>query len=176
MNEGRSMQGLADKMELYELVVAYCRAVDRRDVALMRSLYHADAIDDHGSLFYGTGEEFIAFLPGPLTEFALTTHHITNTLFQVSGDEAEGESYFIAGHITLEAVPRNLIVSGRYLDKFQRRDGMWRFSHRTAVADWANLPGEEIVKLLPPRLDRPSATGAPDKSDPSYKILTMFLN
>jgi hypothetical protein len=164
----------ADKLELLELVTAYCRAVDRRDVALMRTLYHPDAIDDHGALFYGTGEEFIQFLPGALTTFAITTHHITNALFHVDGDYAQGESYLIAGHITQESPPRNLIVSGRYLDKFERRDDVWRFSHRTAMLDWANLPVEDIVKLLPPRLDRAGAVGAPDHTDPSYSLLSMF--
>lgn len=72
------LEEAADKVELYELVVAYCRAMDRRDVDLMRTLYHPDAIDDHGSLFDGTGEEFINFLPGPITVFAITTHHTTN--------------------------------------------------------------------------------------------------
>lgn len=168
------LEEAADKLELYELVVAYCRATDRRDVELMRTLYHPDAIDDHGALFYGTGEEFIAFLPGPITVFAMTTHHITNALFRVDGDHAEGESYLIAAHITREDPPRNLTVSGRYLDKFERRDGVWRFSHRTAMLDWANLPVEEIVSLLPPRLDRPGATGTADRDDPSYKLLTMF--
>lgn len=154
MENSPRLEQAVDKLELYELVVAYCRATDRRDVELMRKLYHPDAIDDHGSLFYGSGEEFIAFLPGPITVFSMTTHHITNTSFHVAGDYAEGESYLIAGHITRETPPRNLIVSGRYLDKFERRKGVWRFSHRTAMLDWANMSGEEIVKLLPPRLDR----------------------
>jgi hypothetical protein len=174
--EARSsrLEVAADKLELYELVVSYCRATDRRDVELMRELYHPDAIDDHGSLFYGTGAEFIAFLPGPITVFSMTTHHITNAMFEVSGDYAEGESYLIAGHVTREKPPRNLLVSGRYLDKFERRGGKWRFSHRTAMLDWANMAAEEIVKLLPPKLDRAGAVGTVDRTDPSYHVLKMF--
>ncbi len=168
------LEQAADKLELYELVVSYCRATDRRDVDLMRELYHSDAIDDHGALFYGSGEEFIAFLPGPITAFAITTHHITNALFKVDGDRAEGESYLLASHITKETPPRNLTVSGRYLDKFERRDGRWRFSHRVAMMDWSNWTAEEMLAMLPPRLDRPSAVGTVDRTDPSYAMLAMF--
>ena len=57
----------------------------------MRTLYHPDAIDDHGALFYGTRDAFIDFLPGPVTAFATTTHHITNTLFRIDGDYARRE-------------------------------------------------------------------------------------
>ena len=133
-------QEVADRHALYDLVVGYCRATDRRDKALMRTLYHPDAIDDHGALFYGTRDSFIDFLPGPVTAFATTTHHITNTLFRIDGDYAEGESYLIACHITRETPPRNLTVSGRYLDKFERRSGVWRFIHRVCMVDWANMP------------------------------------
>jgi hypothetical protein len=174
MPEQSELQELIDQHALRELVVAYCRAIDRRDVNVMKTLYHPGAIDDHGCLFYGTAEEFLLFLPGPVTKFEMTTHHITNSLFKVAGDYAEGESSLIAAHVTRENSLRNLIVSGRYLDEFERRNGEWRFSHRLALMDWANLPAEAIVELLPPRLDRPSAVGTVDKDDPSYLFLPSF--
>jgi len=172
--ERNRLEEAADKAELYELIVAYCRATDRRDVALMRELYHPDAIDDHGSLFYGTGQEFFDFLPGPITVFAMTTHHITNALFKVEGDTAEGESYLLASHITREDPPRNLTVSGRYLDKFERRDGKWRIIHRVSMLDWSSWTGEEMMKLLPPANDRSGYVGTVDRTDPSYSFLAMF--
>ena len=46
---GDTLQTLIDKQALAELVHSYCRACDRRDFALVRTLYHDDAIDDHGS-------------------------------------------------------------------------------------------------------------------------------
>jgi hypothetical protein len=174
MAQDQRLLQAADKLELYELVVSYCRAMDRRDWNLMRELYHPDAIDDHGSLFYGTRDEFLAFLPGPNVKFSATTHHITNTLFRVDGDYAEGESYLIASHITKEDPPRNLMVSARYLDKFERRDGVWRFSLRSSVADWANVSAEEFAKILPPTLDRPALIPTHDRRDPSYTQLTLF--
>jgi hypothetical protein len=47
----------------------------------------------------GTGEEFIAFFPSPITVFRMLTNHNMNALFHVGGDYAEDESGLIAGHI-----------------------------------------------------------------------------
>ena len=49
-----TVQQLIDKQQLLELSLEYCRAIDRRDFVRLRSLYHDDAIDDHGGMFRGT--------------------------------------------------------------------------------------------------------------------------
>ena len=53
------IQEIIDKDAIRELVNIYCRAADRHDNDLMRSLYHEDAFDDHGSFFKGKAMEFI---------------------------------------------------------------------------------------------------------------------
>jgi SnoaL-like domain len=47
---------------LHQLVTAYCRAVDRADYEALRSLYHPDATDSHGSFSTGGVEQFITEL------------------------------------------------------------------------------------------------------------------
>lgn len=44
----RIMNSETEKAQLQEPVMLYCRGCDRRDFALVRSLYHDNAIDDHG--------------------------------------------------------------------------------------------------------------------------------
>ena len=48
-DKDNKIQELIDKESIRELVNLYCRAADRHDHVLMRSLYHEDATDDHGS-------------------------------------------------------------------------------------------------------------------------------
>ena len=52
-----------DKQAIYELIMAYCNAADRHDHVKMRTLYHEDAIDDHGHFAKGLAMEFIDKLP-----------------------------------------------------------------------------------------------------------------
>ena len=59
----KEIRALIDKEAIRELVNLYCQAADRHDHELMRSLYHEDAEDDHGSFFRGKAMEFIDMLP-----------------------------------------------------------------------------------------------------------------
>lgn len=67
-------------------------------------------------------------------------HNITTVNFAIAGHSAEGEIYTIAIH-TLPAKGRDIdvTVSGRYLDKFEKHDGTWKFTERTIVTDWARV-------------------------------------
>jgi hypothetical protein len=86
-----TLEEMLDTMALQKLAWTYCHAVDRRDYRLLRSLYHDDAVDDHGDMFRGTPDEYIAWLPTMLAQWEATSHVITNTLFLIDGDRGEGE-------------------------------------------------------------------------------------
>ncbi len=52
---------LVDRELIRDLVQRYARGVDRRDFELVRSCYHADAIDEHGP-YVGGVDGFVEFL------------------------------------------------------------------------------------------------------------------
>ena len=52
---------LHDKQSIREVLTRYCRAVDRMDRDLLISVYHPDAVDDHG-FFVGAREDFWAWV------------------------------------------------------------------------------------------------------------------
>lgn len=56
------LQEMLDEFELRKLVHSYCRTVDRVDFAQLRSLYHEDALDDHGAFSVGSADSFISKL------------------------------------------------------------------------------------------------------------------
>ena len=44
----REVQELLDKQAIHEVMIRYCRGLDRMDAELVGSAYHPDAHDDHG--------------------------------------------------------------------------------------------------------------------------------
>lgn len=127
--------------EIRRAIESACEGTDRRDVGLLRSVYHLDSTDDHGA-FTGTGHEFaehiVKALPG--AGFTATAHHITNCRIEVEGTgdggEARASSYFLGTAMKggERGRPVTFIV-GRYQDVLTRRDGCWRISARTVIVD-----------------------------------------
>lgn len=167
-----ALQDMLDKHRLNELVLTYCRAVDRRDFALVRSLYHEDAIDDHGAMFSGPIDAFIAWLPDAMAQFEATQHSISNALFEIAGDRANGEAYVIAYHRTHPPAPHEVVIGGRYLDRYERRHGTWKFIHRSLALDWCNARPADPAAYE--QFAAGAAAGRTGPSDPSYAALPLF--
>ncbi|SFR91671.1 nuclear transport factor 2 family protein [Sphingomonas jatrophae] len=162
------MQELLDRIALADLVALYCRGCDRRDFALVRSLYHDDAIDDHGAMFRGGPDEFVAWLPTAMAPWELTVHSITNSLFAIQGDKAEGEHHVRAYHRTHGERRREYVVHGRYLDRYERRDGKWKFIHRSLVFDSGDIVDIDEDRYA--QISKDAAPGTADERDPSWGL------
>lgn len=157
---------LLDKQDCVELVHKFARAIDRCDADLVREILHPDATDDHGG-YKGTGADFIPWVMEVLSGMRRTQHMVGNILVEVDGDRAEGESYFIAHHVLPGGDgDRFMVAAGRYLDRFERRDGRWKIAHRHAVYDWStNVAASDIWD----RGNSPGyAFGERGTADPSY--------
>jgi hypothetical protein len=65
-----------------------------------------------------------------------TKHVVTNTAVEVDEDAgtASARSYFTVLQ-ALPDLPLQMIVSGRYRDRFERHDGQWRFAERRVLTD-----------------------------------------
>jgi hypothetical protein len=138
-----TLEDIAARLEIADVLHRYCRGVDRGDMALLKSVYHPDARDDHGS-FKGSGHAFAEYLvPNMDAVPHVGQHHITNILIFLDGDVAAVESYFLAFHPQCDAqtgAPTHVHVGGRYLDRFERRDGAWKIARREVVIDFGNAP------------------------------------
>ncbi|MHB9879387.1 nuclear transport factor 2 family protein [Pacificimonas sp. ICDLI1SI03] len=169
-----AVQALLDREALRTLIYAYCNAADRHDHAKMRSLYHEDAIDDHGAMSSGPAMDFIDKLPEIQAPMEILHHNVTTINLALDGDYAEGEVYLIALHrVRGEDGPFDVLVGGRYFDKYEKRDGVWKFAHRAIVADWANIHSPSIVDLEHPFLHG-AHIGKPGPEDPSYGFFRLL--
>lgn len=133
----QELRVLLDKQEIYEVLVTYCRGVDRCDAETVASVYHEDSVDDHG-YWKGAGRDFAPFVVNRLAEAnSATTHSVTNVLIEVDGDEAFSESQVMVHLLRRDTDPVETdVMGGRYLDRLSRRDGAWRIDERTVVLDW----------------------------------------
>jgi hypothetical protein len=165
MGNARNLNLIADKLELTELVARVARAVDRKDRAGILACYAEKSFDDHGR-FRGNREEFAEFIcnnPGFTTASPFVCHLLGQSLFEVDGDEAHGETYFA---YWMQTTPDSLYQSlGRYLDYFERINGTWLLVYRRVVMEWDGTVA--ATNAAPGGHFR----GTRDESDPLYRPL-----
>ena len=168
----RNAGELADLECLGRLVGTYSRAIDRRDFALLRSLYHDDAVEQHGEMFSGSPDDYVAFVKQALANYEMTAHYPVSSLFEFDGDSAEGETYKINYHRTCGPDASEVITASRSLDRYTRRDGEWRFARRSVVLDWARTQPVDAAAYADFAAGSPP--GACGPLDLSYTLLALF--
>lgn len=128
---------LADREAIRDTLMRYCRASDRTDEAMLRSVYWPDAHDDHME-FSGNTDEFVEYCIPILTVMRFNMHTLGNILIVLDGNRAQVESYFQGYH----AVPdetgarHDVFAGGRYLDTFEKREDEWRILKRFVTVEW----------------------------------------
>ena len=184
------IQEVVDRQKIYDVLTRYCRALDRCDVELMKSVYWEDGFDDHG-VFAGNAQAFAEFIIREIQEwFEVTMHAIANVHMELDGTTAHTEAYLLAYHRvkadrrkiedvfgatylrqfvgTSEPAPQDFFFGGRYVDRLEKRDGVWRIAKRTVIMDWnrneptRSLWDEGMFAVL-------KTYGARDRSDPVYR-------
>ena len=165
---------MLDEYQLRKLVHAYCRAVDRGDSVALRSLYHQGAADQHGGFSTGGADDFFDKLDAARPYLRAMQHNITTTNFVISGHIAEGEIYNIAMH-TFAAGDRevDVVIGGRYLDKYEKRNGTWGFVERMIVTDWARVSDPSVLDFSHP-IVRDTPRGSFGVNDPSHQYFSLF--
>lgn len=180
-----ALQRLVDRAEIQDCLCRYARGVDRGDWALVRSSYHPDAYDQHGE-YRGGIDGLIAWLDARFAAVDNSTHFLGNCLIEFAGARhAFAETYFVSRRLRLPTPaerarhpglqPQDRMCReawGRYADRFERRDGAWRVSHRTVVLesagtslaiDGARAPGAAVT------------WGSRDASDPACRSRAQWF-
>ena len=160
------MRRLADRAEIIECLTTYARAMDRFDRELASSVYHEDAIDDHGH-FCGPAGEFIEWaMTVPGGEFR-HQHYVSNFHVELDGDQAHVETYYLFVATDRDPSAPLKLYGGRYVDRFERRNGRWAIAARKCIPEWKT----ECDSLTSPQTreaDAREGAIARDRSDLSY--------
>lgn len=125
-----------DQLAIQQVLYRYARGIDRCDETALKSVWWPLAQADYGEGNVDAIQWSAAVLPA-LSTMLRTQHFLGNMLIELAGDAATVETYCRAYHeIESEDGPIEMEVGGRYLDRFERRDGEWRIAHRRYVLDW----------------------------------------
>lgn len=169
-----TLEDMLAKHHIREVLARYARAIDRADGPLLRSCYHADAIEEHGGNFAGNAWAYVeqaipkVMLMGPMQ------HLLGNSCIQLAGDVAHVETYvWTFARVSDGARDWDTFTGGRLLDRFERRDGMWRIAHRRTIFDWnRDAPAAEGWCLGRFKPGTPGMLlGRKGRADPSYEAL-----
>jgi hypothetical protein len=161
-----TIEELLAKQEIQELSGTYMRGLDRLDAKLLRSVFHDDAETDYG-FFQGGPDAFVAMAMNALRDHAANHHLLGQINVRLEGDVAFGEVYFQAFHrVTDGGKELDLFISGRYVDRYERRGGVWKIAFRAEVNDWARTePAADVYFQTNTR----SLRGARAPEDLSYR-------
>ncbi len=138
---------LEAREEIIQLSHTYARAQDRLDPAAHRSVFHDDAWLDYG-YFQGGPDAFVDFAQGALKAIGITQHFLGQIEIDITSDtEAFGEAYLIAHHQVDGPDGRldDWIYAGRYVDRYEKRDGVWKITYRAEIADWLKPASPEAI-------------------------------
>jgi hypothetical protein len=147
--------------------------VDRRDAALLQSIFFDDAVEEHGDMYRGSAAEFVRWaIEEFLPHYENTAHYVLNEWYQVAGERAEGETHRISYHRQRDGDHLvETLAACRTFNRYECRDGVWKISYRGVVRDWVTQrPADE--SLYRGKFGMPLSQ--PDASDLSYRVLDMF--
>ena len=165
------LDALNSRAEIAEVVLRYVRAVDRCDEALLRSCFHPDARHIHGT-FEGLSADFCGYAIALCRKVVATHHQLGPSSIEIAGEAAYVETYFTSHHRFGEVPPaggqphEDRFMGGRYVDRFERRDGAWKIAERRGLNEWLRYEAAADRGFWD---GPPEQRGVRDLSDPVYR-------
>jgi hypothetical protein len=145
------LDDLVDKQVITEVLYRYCRGCDRAEEAALRSCFHPESQHRHGG-FEGTSADFITLAMKIIKATQRTKHLLTNMLIELRGAEAMSECHYFAYHRRVDpkaGTAHDYFSGGRYLDRFERRDGEWKIVRRVGLIDFERHEPPDSNPALP---------------------------
>ena len=140
-DRGASLDAIAAREAIRDVLYRYARANDRADEAMMRSCFWPESTHKHGA-FDGLSSDFVGYAMKVHHTIYYSTHFITNAAVEVNGDRAFSECYYAAHHRRPKAGgtgEEDAFFEGRYLDFLERRGEEWRIIRRRGLADYTTV-------------------------------------
>jgi hypothetical protein len=163
----RDVQYLLDRTAIHDCIALHARGCDRHDADLISAAYHAYGVDEHGYAI-NSGPEYGHWANKTHAETSIVhTHNITTHSCEIDGDTAHSESYVIVVLIGTDGDSAQFIT-GRYLDRLERRDGQWRIAVRRSTVEGMFLADARVLQSKFFK-EKGYLVGTRDRHDLSYE-------
>jgi hypothetical protein len=163
----RNVRYLMDRTEILECISRHARGCDRHDIDLITSAYHDDGVDEHGHAV-NLGPAYGSWANKTHAETSrVHTHNITTHTCDIDGDTAHAESYVIVVLIGPDSKSAQFIT-GRYIDRLERREGQWRIAVRRSTVEGMFLADARVLQSSF-FTEKGYLVGTRDRTDLSYE-------
>lgn len=161
---------LKDRQQIRDAYFRYMRGFDRNDVELMRRAFWADVQINYGRQSNTFDEFVVRHLNQHTATLKTWGHLLTNETVDLTGDTAHVETY-VTRLSSSKKDSKSMIISGRYIDRLERRNGEWRIAMREFVPHFFTETNTALDAYIKESSWSPSACGMGtwDNRDPSYR-------
>jgi SnoaL-like domain len=135
------LRELLDKQAIAELLYAYAEGIDRRDSALLETVFTEECQLHYGAYDQPARVLIDSWRAGRPPALLMSHHLYGNIVVRFCGaDRARSITYFFAQHrANHDGEIMDEMVRGRYLDRLLKQNGRWRFAERTIIFDWSKI-------------------------------------
>ena len=150
-----------DYVAIQQLMYHYASCADQKNYAGFKNVFCEDAVFDYSGRLV-TPRSAIQEMMGALEKYTLTQHQIHNTVYDVEGDTATGETYCLASHLRESDSGLVKIDMGiTYKDRLRRTPEGWRIQYRGFNLLWSQTaPVDQKQGILVPARVAGEAPGA----------------
>ncbi len=158
---------VVSRIEILDCINRIARGVDRLDRDIFRTGYHPDAVLDFGSHIGNPEQHMDFFFDLHANMQKAHSHTICNHTCEIDGDTAHSETYFIFASENVHGTPVT-IAGGRYVDRFERREGRWAIAVRKCLTTWNFTPDSAVSQQIAAAFAL-VGTNSRDRTDVSYQ-------
>lgn len=167
-------QQLLARVEILDVLARYVRGVDRGYGELLKSCYHANAIEEHAGNYTGNAHDYVDGAIPRILKMQVMQHLLGSSHIDFADDSASAwveTNVWTFLRLNVAGVPTDTLTGGRLFDRFEFRDDHWKIAHRKTILDWnRDAPSSEGWCNGLINFDNPGALlGSKGESDPSYK-------
>lgn len=166
------LQRMLDCSEIRDVLARYARGIDRADGELLKTCYHADAIEEHAGNYEGNAYQYIDEAIPRVMEMGAMQHLLGSSHIDLDGNIAYVETYvWTFARFQDNGRDVDTFTGGRLMDRFEKRDDEWKIAHRWTIFDWnRDTPSSEGWCLgLFDFANKGARVGRKGNNDPSYE-------